>query len=237
MFEPLESRELLAADLVITEFMASNASTLRDADGDSSDWIEIHNQGSESVSLSGWSMTDDADRLTKWRFPAEAIEAGQFLLVFASGKGPALPTGEVPDELHTSFALGASGEYVALVSPEGEVVSEYSAGVTNYPPQTTDISYGLTPAGPRFFSPATPGAANGEGYLGIISEPVISRERGFYDGPFLVEITTETPGAVIRYTVDGRVPTETTGIEYSGPILISGTTVLRTGMSQLICQR
>ena len=227
-FERLETRQLLAADLAITEFMASNSSTLRDADGDSSDWIEIHNRGSESVSLSGWSMTDDADRLTKWRFPAEAIEAGQFLVVFASGKGPAMPTGEVPDELHTNFALGASGEYVALVSPEGHVVSEYSAGGTNYPPQHTDISYGLTPAGPQYFSPATPGVANGEGYLGIVSEPLISRKRGFYDGPFSVEITSETPGAVIRYTLDGSVPTESTGIEYDGPILVNGTTTLRT---------
>ena len=36
-------RAQLAADVVISEFMASNSRTLADRDGDFSDWIEIHN--------------------------------------------------------------------------------------------------------------------------------------------------------------------------------------------------
>ena len=35
------------AELYITEFMAINGSTLKDEDGDTSDWIEIFNSGSE----------------------------------------------------------------------------------------------------------------------------------------------------------------------------------------------
>jgi hypothetical protein len=37
LFERLEPRTLLAADLAINEFMASNQGVLLDADGDSSD--------------------------------------------------------------------------------------------------------------------------------------------------------------------------------------------------------
>ena len=34
-----------SGELLITEFMASNSSTLNDEDGDQSDWIEIYNPG------------------------------------------------------------------------------------------------------------------------------------------------------------------------------------------------
>src|SRR5438876_7130768 len=48
-----------AADNVfISEFMAVNDSTLADEDGDFSDWIEIHNGGTNSINLDGWFLTD-----------------------------------------------------------------------------------------------------------------------------------------------------------------------------------
>ena len=40
--------------IVISEFMASNRRTLRDEDGETSDWIEIRNLGSTAENLSGW---------------------------------------------------------------------------------------------------------------------------------------------------------------------------------------
>ena len=44
-------------------------------------------------------------------------------------------------ELHTNFRLSASGEYLALIEPDGFSVShEYAAA---YPGQFTDTSYGL----------------------------------------------------------------------------------------------
>src|SRR5688572_16746031 len=59
--EQLESRALMAADFLITEFMASNDGVLLDSDGDSSDWIEIQNVGNASGSLAGWRLADSAD--------------------------------------------------------------------------------------------------------------------------------------------------------------------------------
>ncbi len=46
-------------DAVISEFMAENHGALTDEDGDTSDWIEIFNPGSEPVNLLNWSLTDD----------------------------------------------------------------------------------------------------------------------------------------------------------------------------------
>ena len=63
--EVLEPRLPLAADLLISEFMADNETTLQDEDGDASDWIEVFNRGSTAADLEGWHLTDNADRLTQ----------------------------------------------------------------------------------------------------------------------------------------------------------------------------
>ena len=45
--------------------MASNNNTLDDGNGNDSDWIELYNNGDESVDLAGYSLTDDAADLNK----------------------------------------------------------------------------------------------------------------------------------------------------------------------------
>src|SRR5688572_22741771 len=55
---------------VITEFMTDNDETLRDEDGDSSDWIEIYNPANEPLELAGWTLSNDPLNLARWRFPA-----------------------------------------------------------------------------------------------------------------------------------------------------------------------
>src|SRR6185436_2198371 len=129
-------REAAHAQVEITEFMASNSRILRDQDGDYPDWIEIHNTGVNTVNLNGWSLTDDANDLTKWHFPATNLLANGYLVVFASGKDRAVAGAE----LHTSFNLAAGGEYLALVKPNGSIASEFGE---EFPEQFEDISYGI----------------------------------------------------------------------------------------------
>lgn len=125
------------ACLIISEFMASNGSTLLDEDGDSSDWLEIYNPTDAAINLDGWYLTDDADELTKWQFPAVTLDAGEFLVVFASGKDRT----NDPNKLHTNFKLDKDGEYLALVASDGVTIAyEYAP---QYPEQLRDISYGL----------------------------------------------------------------------------------------------
>ncbi|MEW5854361.1 MAG: CotH kinase family protein, partial [Myxococcota bacterium] len=57
--------------------------------------------------------------------------------------------------------------------------------------------------------------------------PTFSVQRGFHDAPLAVTLTTNEPGALIRYTTDGSEPDENDGEVYSGPITISSTTALR----------
>ena len=53
----LESRRLLAAHPIITEFLASNDSSLLDGNGMSSDWIEIFNPGDQPIDQAHWSLS------------------------------------------------------------------------------------------------------------------------------------------------------------------------------------
>jgi hypothetical protein len=132
---------LLAADVYISEFMASNDGILLDEDGDDTDWIEVFNAGPDDVQLDGWHLTDDPAVLDKWGFPSQTLSAGNSVLVFASDKDRSV----ADSELHSNFKLSAGGEYLALTQTgdDGgvEVVSEFAP---EFPQQTTDVSYGVT---------------------------------------------------------------------------------------------
>jgi hypothetical protein len=88
---------------------------------------------------------------------------------------------------------------------------------------------GITTGTPveRYFTPPTPGAANGPGYLGLVAETEVSVPRGFYGTPFNVALTTPTPAATIYWTTNGTIPSPTNGTLYTGPISIPGTRLLR----------
>jgi len=54
----------LRADVIISEFLASNGSVIQDDDQDYSDYIELHNTGGSAVPLDGYFLTDNANNLT-----------------------------------------------------------------------------------------------------------------------------------------------------------------------------
>jgi len=133
----LELGERADRGVIINEFMAVNNSTLRDEDGEYSDWIELLNTGENEVNLAGWYLTDTAGNLSKWAFPNVTIRAGAYLVLFASNKDRTDPTAR----LHTNFRLDGGGEYLALVRPDGvTIASEFSPA---YPDQAGDESFGV----------------------------------------------------------------------------------------------
>ncbi len=126
----------LRGGVVISEFLADNVGGLRDEDGDSSDWIELHNPEATPVSLTGWHLTDDPDDLTRWTFPETTLPPDGYLVVFASGKDRA----EAGAELHANFQLSRKGEFLALVRPDGTTIEHAFAPA--YPVQRANVSFG-----------------------------------------------------------------------------------------------
>ncbi len=143
--EILEQRRLLVANPIISEFMAINDRTLEDGDLRHEDWIEIFNAGDQSLDLLGWHLTDDPENLTKWSFPSEPLDPEEFLVVFASAKSEVLTDQRDFDgNLHTNFRLNGSGEYLALVQPNGTTVAtEFGSSASHYSSQFADVSFGF----------------------------------------------------------------------------------------------
>ncbi|MFC1762112.1 lamin tail domain-containing protein [Planctomycetota bacterium] len=123
------------ATVVINEIMASNASTIADMVDfdDYTDWIELYNDHSESVDLSGYYLTDDLDDPVKWEIPAgTTIAPYGYLIIWAdgydSGIGYTYPRGYWPWEsfitrnLHTNFKLSSLGEELGLFRGEPGLV-------------------------------------------------------------------------------------------------------------------
>lgn len=124
--------------LLISEFMAVNNGFLQDEDGQSPDWIEIYNPSGTEVNLGGWHLTDNANNLAKWTFPATNLPPFSHLIVFASGKNRA----EAGRELHTNFELASQGEYLALVEPDRVTIAHEFAPA--FPLQRGNVSYGVS---------------------------------------------------------------------------------------------
>jgi len=220
-----EEPNLTGITLVINELMASN-NYIRDPQDESDDWIEIHNYGSSDIDIGGMYLTDDLNAPSKWRIPASTtIQAGGYLLIWADND--TADTG-----LHANFKLDADGEEIGLFDRDGIRPID---SIT-FPDQTTDVSYGRYPDANdnwRFFGFPSPAAQNEGGYLGEVADTKLSHDRGFYNTPFSVTISTETEDADIYYTLDGSEPYLSgvrgtiVGTVYTGPIPINTTTCLR----------
>ncbi len=208
------------SSLRITEFFATGGSSFLDEDGEQSDWIEIRNVSNSPIDTTGWKLTDSANDLARWELPSMRLESGSYLIVFASGKNRRDPAAT----LHANFKLAAAGEYLALVAPNSDIVSQFSS---EYPAQDDGITYGSRQdgtVGPLAIP--TPGAANSSAHFEI-ADVTASVASGYFTSAFTLSLATPTNNATIRYTLDGSEPTAHHGQVYSGPLQIAESTILR----------
>ena len=214
---------------VIWEIMARNRDNIEDDDFDHPDWIEIYNGQPTAQSLAGWFLTNDPGNLQKWPFPAITLPANGYTYVFASGKNRTNAA-----HAHTNFTLPGEGGWLALVRPDGTIKSTVA-----YPEQYDDISCGFRTAFDAlgYLSYPTPGLTNeripATTTNTTIAPSVITEEPVFRDGSgtalasgFITASTSVTfappvtPGAEIRYTLGGAIPTATSTL-YSAPISVT----------------
>jgi hypothetical protein len=219
--------------VIISEFMAINdgdqSNSLTDELGNHPDWVELYNSTPNAVNLAGWSLTDDASKLTKWRFPNVALAANGYMVVFASGRNT-----NVVGQLHTSFKLSSAPSFLALVDSATNVVSTFSP---SYPQQYPDVSYGrdrLEPTLTGYFTDSTPGAANSNLGVGFGPQVDFSRVGGTFQTNFNLALSCADTNFDIRYifvatnTTFGASAFPTTNSPlYTATLLVSNTAQIR----------
>ncbi len=179
------------ADVVINEVMASNGYY---ENGEAYDWIELYNNGNDSVNLSGWYLSDSKKNPLKWSFPdGTKLKAGKFLTVFCTGEEGYEPG--KGDTFYTGYSVSAGGETLILSDAEGTEVQRLKL-----PQQYGCISWGLPSGGGEygFFENSTRGKKNDtRAYASRTERPVLSAAGGFYSGS--ITVTADGPeGTVLR---------------------------------------
>ncbi len=101
----------------INEVVSSN-SEYTDEDGDSPDWLEIHNFGNQEVSINDWSLSDDVNDLTKWTFPNITLAPGEYMILWASSKD------RIPNSYNRT--LINQGDLFKYLIPTSEPVSNWN---------------------------------------------------------------------------------------------------------------
>ena len=166
--QPTEAPSSQATDkIIITEVSSKNDRIIADMDGQYSDYIELHNPTSNRLPLKGYYLSDNEKEPKKWALPNIYIEAGEYLVIFASGKN--VTSGE---EYHTSFSISATeGEPISLTNSDGS----YSCKVEISACSIADVSYGLVQDGDgagsyAWFTDPTPGARNSGSHAPTVDE-------------------------------------------------------------------
>ena len=101
--------------VVISEVMPANLSTLLNAAGALCDWVELWNQGSQAVDLTGFYLTNDAADRGKWQLPSLVLQPGERLTIPCSGINST--AGEA------TFGISRDGCTVMLSGTRGNVIS------------------------------------------------------------------------------------------------------------------
>lgn len=215
-------RAINPTKVYISEVMSSNNSVSLGSGQPLSDWVELVNQSDQVVDMSLWGLSDNISWPRKWQFPVgTSIWPGEHKVVFLDKSTQA---GVDASSLHASFALDRlGGETVTLSDPTGRVLDKLTL-----PAIPVDISYGRSfgREGFFYFDGATPGVQNGTGFPGFSSPPVFSAQGGLYRQNVEIALSV-SDRSTIRYTLDGSIPTLENSLEYTGPITIADTTVLR----------
>ncbi|MBE0638514.1 MAG: lamin tail domain-containing protein [Bacteroidales bacterium] len=184
--------------VVVNELMSDNISSVQDPDGEYDDWIEFYNNSTESFDLSGFYLSDKANELNGWPFPAgTTIEGLGYLIVWCDND--LAQTG-----LHADFSLSKDGEDVFLTSPFIQLLDEVTFGASE-----PDMAYARVPNGTGDFvwQQHTFNASNDNAVT--VSETQSQSNFKFFPNPaqglLFVELNNGEPTIISVYSLLGNI--------------------------------
>ena len=179
-------------------------------DDDQGKWVELYNRSDHSVDLSGYSMSDNEKKPTKWVFPEGTSIAGKgYLILYMNGSLPleGMDAKKVTADMKArtmSFAVSGQGETLYLYNNSGTLIDRVTV-----PMSVACVSYAKVGDTWGLCETPTQGAANTAPLLGsaYCDAPAVSLPSGVYHGTQTVSM--EVPnGTYVTYTLDCTTPTE-----------------------------
>ncbi|MCX7871832.1 MAG: lamin tail domain-containing protein [Verrucomicrobiae bacterium] len=150
--------ESVYSQVVLNEILAANNGVVFSPNGDNPDYIELYNNSGSTVSLFGYTLTDNTNSPNKFVFPPYAvIPPYGYVVVWCDSDT------NNPVDFHATFALSAE---------EGEEMALYKNGIRvdyiKFGFQVANRSIGRTPSGSSAWKLGypTPGEQNREVQLG-----------------------------------------------------------------------
>ena len=179
-------------------------------DDDLGKWVELYNDSDQSVDLTGYSLSDNEKKPTKWVFPeGTSIAAKGYLILYMNGSLPR----EGQDEKNVtadmrrrtlSFSVSGQGETLYLYNSAGTLIDRVTV-----PMSVACVSYAKVGNSWGLCETPTEGAANTAPLMGSVycDMPAVSLPSGVYHGAQTVSM--EIPeGCYVTYTLDSTTPTE-----------------------------
>jgi autotransporter-associated beta strand protein len=215
----------LEAGVVIHEVQSTNTS-LPDPFNQLIDWVEIYNSDSASFDLSGHYLSDSTSSRTKYQFPSgTTIGPGGYLIVWCGQSTEFTTSGPYPaGQLRaTGFAISSGGEPIVLTAPDGlTTIDEYPGlpiGTVGTVGRSLGRGTGSNFSVLYFYNTPTRGSANTTtGTEAIpLDSPTVSLPGGVYSSGQTVSLSTSLSNGIIRYSLDGSEPTDSSPV-YSEPI-------------------
>ncbi len=135
-----EDKDPVIKNIVINELLAVNSTIVSDQNGEFDDWFELFNLTEADIDISGYYLSDNDSKTSKWKIPPGTIIKGNGYLVIWADKDT------TQAGLHANFKLSSGGEELVFSQPDLSVIDEIS-----YPAQTAELSYSRVPDGTGSF--------------------------------------------------------------------------------------
>lgn len=221
------SCKVKAEDLIINEIMQSNIDTMVDDIHEYPDsWVEIYNPTNERIDLCNYKIGDKKKPEKAYQLPYPyIIYPHSYFVVFCDKEG---------FNRHSSFRLESNSKGSLYLFHDDEIIDQI-----DYPAQPgPNIGYGRKTDGSDewgYMLTPTPEKSNSGGISDIIlGSPIFSEPGRVGQNPLTLELSVpegSPAGTIIRYTLDGSEPVESS-VNYSTPLQIESSTVVR---ARLFC--
>lgn len=182
-------------DVYISEAAASSNG------GVDCDWIELSNNASYSVDLSGWGIGKNPTA-PEYTFSGITAESGGYILLYADGGNG---SGE---GVHLPFKISLDGDILYLFDNEGYCCDTLSFDALQ-PQHTCGKVFGGDTV---YYDKPTPKAKNSStSYKGYTQLPALSNAGGYAKKDEVITLSG-SDAVTVRYTTDGTLPDPSSGV-------------------------